>query len=62
MWRRRRLPRAGWSALRSRGRAREQALAVCVTKRKKPRQQTDGTTEIILGSDYLLEIKAVRQF
>lgn len=49
-------------ALGSRGQAQKQAPAVCVTKRKKPKRQTDGTTEIILGSDYLIEIKAVRQF
>ena len=35
------------------------ALAVCVTQREKNRQRTDGTSEITLGSDYLLEIKAI---
>lgn len=47
---------ADWSALRSRGHAKKWAVVVSVTTTK-----TDGTTEIILGSDYLLEVKAVRQ-
>lgn len=56
------MPCADWSGLRSRGHAQKQALVVCVIKRKKKKQQTDGTSETILGYEYLLEIKAVRRF
>lgn len=54
-----RLFRADWSALRSEAKHRRGSLG---NKEGKTRQQTVGTGEIILGSDYLLEIKVVRQF
>lgn len=45
--------------------AQKQALVGNEKKKKNKqtnKQQTDGTREIILAYDYLLELKAVRQF
>ena len=56
-----RLFRADWSALRSEAKHRRGPGSLC-NKEGKNRQQTVGRGEIILGSDYLLEIKVVRKF